>query len=179
MNYTYTLVREVLNEDEPTKVAGCNDAARYLYANCFHPSDMARESAWALMLNARNEITGRFLIGQGTDKAVQFDHKAICKVALETYAHAVVVAHNHPSGSCKPSASDIRETQNLKRILDLFKIRLLDHIIVSDKEFYSFAEERTAKAPKTAKAEPVDIFTPEDIERLNNTMQMAFAAPIL
>lgn len=182
MIYSYRIVREVLSEDTPTKVAGCNDAARYLYANCFPSSDMARESAWALMLNARNEITGRFLIGQGTDKAVQFDHKAICKVALETYACAVVVAHNHPSGSCAPSASDIRETQNLKRALDLFNISLLDHIIVADKEFYSFADERTTKAPKvrkTAKAEPVDIFTAEDIERLNNTMQMAFAAPIL
>lgn len=167
MNYTYKIVREVLNEDTPTKVAGCNDAARYLYKECYKPETMGRETCWALMLNARNEITGRFLIGQGTDKAVQFDHKAVCKVALETYACAVVVAHNHPSGSCAPSASDIRETQNLKRALDIFGISLLDHIIVTDEGFYSFAEERTCKAPERAPEEPVDIFTPEEIEWMN------------
>lgn len=173
MNYTYRIVREVLNEDAPTKVKSASDAARYLYANCFAPSDMYRESCWALMLNKANEITGQYLVSSGSDNSTIIDKKAVCRVAIGSMACAVILAHNHPSGSSKPSAKDVTETQALKRALDCFQISLLDHIVVTDEDFYSFAEERAYRAPKTAKSEPVDIFTPEDIQLMNLTLANA------
>ena len=174
MNYTFRIVREVLNEDTPTKVRGAHDAARYLYANCFRSEDMGRESVWALTLNGNNEITGQFLVSTGTDRSCILDQKAIAKVAVEAYASGVVLAHNHPSGNVRPSAKDLTETDKTRKALDLLDIRFLDHIVVTDTEYYSFAEEVTAKAPrKSRKAEPVDIFTPEDIENMNRTFALA------
>lgn len=173
MNYTYRIVREVLNEDAPTKVKSATDAARYLYANCFTSSEMYRESCWALMLNKANEITGQYLVSSGSDNSTIIDKKAVCRVAIGSLACGVILAHNHPSGHCTPSAKDIRETGELKKALDCFQITLLDHIVVTDEDFYSFAEERAYRAPETAKSEPVDIFTPEDIELMNLTLAKA------
>ena len=62
-----------------------------------------------------------------------------------TNATAIILFHNHPSGSAVPSASDINETQRLKRACDIFDIELLDHIILTDESFYSFAEETQNK----------------------------------
>ncbi|WP_335339145.1 MULTISPECIES: JAB domain-containing protein [Methylomonas] len=64
------------------------------------------------------------------------------KRCLQLNAGAVIFAHNHPSGSGAPSSADIQVTQNLKRVLDLIEVRVLDHFIVGDGEPYSFAEHR-------------------------------------
>ena len=182
MNYAYRIVREVLNEDAPTKVTQAKDAARYLYKNCYDPANMYRESSWALLLDGGHNIIGQYRLSEGCTATCNIDRKILAHVAITSLASAVVLSHNHPSGNCRPSAQDIKVTQDAKKALDCFGISLLDHIIVTDKDFYSFAEEKACKAPKqakTAKSEPVDISTAEDIKMLNNTLQMAFAAPIL
>ena len=63
-------------------------------------------------------------------------------LAGAVYAAAVILAHNHPSGSPSPSAADIKETTKLKSALDTFSISLVDHIIFAEGRYYSFADEK-------------------------------------
>lgn len=179
MIYSYTIKRKRISETSSAKVTGANIAARYLLDNCFAPSEMWRESCWALMLNAQNEIVGQFLVSQGTDNACQLDRKSITKVALETMAKGVIVAHNHPSGNVRPSSTDLNETQKLKSALDLFDIPLLDHIIVGENEFYSFSDDKPTKIRKPKPVKVEDIFTPEQVAMMNETMAKAFSTKIL
>ena len=66
----------------------------------------------------------------------------IIKNALEMLASGIILVHNHPSGNPQPGACDIKQTGILKKAAETFDISLLDHIIIADDRFYSFAEER-------------------------------------
>ena len=103
------------------------------------------EESWILLLNAAKLPLAKKMITVGTLKSTPIDHRRVIKEALLTNASAIILFHNHPSGSAVPSASDINETQRLKRACDIFDIELLDHIILTDESFYSFAEETQNK----------------------------------
>lgn len=143
--YELKLTRSVLKEGAPLKVMTANDVVRYVEKNCQPKEDQWREQSWVLTLNAGHEITGHFLLSVGGTNATMFDKKIVAKVAVDQLADAVVIVHNHPSGNCMPSRSDIKETGDIKKALDLFGIDLLDHIIIADKEYYSFASEEKTK----------------------------------
>ena len=81
--------------------------------------------------------------------STQIDHRRIIKEALLCNATAIILFHNHPSGNPAPSASDMNETNKLKKACDIFDISLLDHIILSDNSYYSFAEETQNKFEET------------------------------
>jgi DNA repair protein RadC len=118
----------------------------YIEKNCQPKSEQWREMAWVLTLNKGREVTGHFLLSAGGTSSTVIDKKVVAKVAIEQLADAVILVHNHPSGNCLPSRSDIKETGDIKKALDLFGISLLDHIIIADKEYYSFAsEEKTER----------------------------------
>ena len=175
MNYLYKVVRDVINDFPGTKVTGPNDTARYLYTNCYDSATMYRENCWALFLDGQHNIIGQLEVSQGCTDACCVNIRLVVFTALQVFAKAVILSHNHPSGSCLPSARDLTVTGDLKKALSLFDIALLDHIVVTEKEWYSFDDERTVKAPrKSRKAEaPADIFTPEDIEMMNKTFALA------
>lgn len=144
--YEIKLVRSVLKEGATFKVMTANDVVRYVEKNCQPKEDQWREQSWVLTLNAGNEITGHFLLSVGGTSSTVIDKKVVAKVAIDQLADAVILVHNHPSGNCLPSRSDIKETGDIKKALDLFGISLLDHIIIADKEYYSFAsEEKTER----------------------------------
>ena len=103
------------------------------------------EESWILLLNSAKLPLAKKMITVGTLKSTPIDHRRVIKEALMTNATAIILFHNHPSGSAVPSASDINETQRLKRACDIFDIELLDHIILTDESFYSFAEETQNK----------------------------------
>lgn len=103
------------------------------------------EESWILLLNSAKLPLAKKMITVGTLKSTPIDHRRIIKEALLTNATAIILFHNHPSGSVVPSVSDINETQRLKRACDIFDIELLDHIILTDESFYSFAEESQNK----------------------------------
>ena len=103
------------------------------------------EESWFLLLNSAKLPLAKKMITVGTLKSAPIDHRRVIKEALMTNATAIILFHNHPSGSAVPSASDINETQRLKRACDIFDIELLDHIILTDESFYSFAEETQNK----------------------------------
>jgi len=69
------------------------------------------------------------------------DSRLIFKQALELSATGLILCHNHPSGTLKPSASDISLTNKIKKGGDVLDIKVLDHLIITEKEYYSFADE--------------------------------------
>ena len=103
------------------------------------------EESWILLLNSAKLPLAKKMITVGTLKSTPIDHRRVIKEALMTNATAIILFHNHPSGSAVPIDSDINETQRLKRACDIFDIELLDHIILTDESFYSFAEETQNK----------------------------------
>ncbi len=76
----------------------------------------------------------------GVDSTI-FDVKTIVRKALVYSASAVIISHNHPSGSANPSTADIKQTEALHKALKYMEINLLDHVIITDESFYSICDE--------------------------------------
>jgi DNA repair protein RadC len=103
-------------------------------------ADLPHEEFWVLFLNRANKVIDQTRITQGGVTGTIFDIKMIMKSAIEKLASSIIICHNHPSGNPKPSEQDIKITQKLKEASQLFEITLLDHIIITDAECYSFAD---------------------------------------
>jgi DNA repair protein RadC len=104
-------------------------------------SDLHHEEFWAIYLNRNNSIIHYAKIGQGGISATIADIRIILKTAIEQLASGIIICHNHPSGNIKPSESDISLTNRIKEAAKLLEINLLDHIIFTDKSYFSFADE--------------------------------------
>ena len=103
--------------------------------------DLPHEEFWLLILNRANLVIKKELISRGGVSGTVVDTKIIFKVAVENYACSIIICHNHPSGNLKPSEADVRITKNIKEAGKLMDIPLLDHLIITENEFYSFADE--------------------------------------
>lgn len=99
------------------------------------------EVFWILILNRANHLISRCCISEGGVSGTVVDPKKIFKVALDHHASGIILGHNHPSGNLRPSESDIRITSNLLEGGKLLEISVLDHLIVTDDGFFSFADE--------------------------------------
>ena len=104
-------------------------------------NDLDHEESWVLYLNNCNRPLGKLMITVGSIASTIIDHRRIVKQALLCNATRIILFHNHPSGNPLPSKADITETEKLKKACDLFEISLLDHIIIAEDSFYSFADE--------------------------------------
>lgn len=100
--------------------------------------DLKHEECWAIYLTNSNRIIERTRISQGGVQATVVDQRLVVKRALELLSTRLIVVHNHPSGSAAPSGADCDITQKIKEATRLFDIQLLDHIIISATENYSF-----------------------------------------
>ena len=111
-------------------------------ADIFQPllSDLAHEEFWILYLNRSNKVIDRNKLSQGGISGTVTDVRIVMKRAIECLASGIIVCHNHPSGNLNPSESDSRITQKIKEAGNLMDIQLLDHLIISDKDYYSFAD---------------------------------------
>ena len=111
--------------------------------NFFHPllGDLEHEEFWLLMLNRANRVLGRFKVSQGGLSGTVIDTRIILKKALDNLASSIIVCHNHPSGNKQPSDADVKITEKLKKAAEILEIKLLDHIIIADKSYFSFADE--------------------------------------
>ncbi len=109
----------------------------------FHPilADLPHEEFWILLLNRSNKVVDRQKISQGGISGTVTDVRLILKAAIDKGASAIALIHNHPSGNAKPSEPDISITQKIKESGNLMDITLIDHIIVTDGSYYSFADE--------------------------------------
>jgi len=111
-------------------------------ADIFQPilSDLLHEEFWVLFLNRSNRVIGRMKLSQGGISGTVTDVRLVMKKAIETLASGIIVCHNHPSGNLNPSESDSKITQKIREAGNLLDIQLLDHLIISDKDYYSFAD---------------------------------------
>jgi len=111
--------------------------------NYFYPflCDLPHEEFWALFLNRSNRIIDRFKISQGGISETIVDGKIIYKEAVSQLASYVVLCHNHPSGNHLPSPQDNTVTIRIKKGVELLDMILLDHVILTDGKYYSFADE--------------------------------------
>jgi DNA repair protein RadC len=94
-----------------------------------------------IFLNRANKITHFEVISEGGITGTIADPRIILKKALEENAVSIILSHNHPSGSLRPSYADEDLTHKVKEAAAFFDIRILDHIIVSEEGYYSFADE--------------------------------------
>jgi DNA repair protein RadC len=99
------------------------------------------EHCWVVLLDQGLHLISKECIGKGGITAVSADIRVVLRLALQKNAVNIVLAHNHPSGSLKPSREDDRTTRNLADACKIMNIRLLDHIIVGGNRYYSYAEE--------------------------------------
>jgi DNA repair protein RadC len=111
-------------------------------ADIFQPilSDLAHEEFWILFLNRSNRVINRMKLSQGGISGTVTDVRMVMKKAIEYLASGIIVCHNHPSGNLNPSESDTKITLKIKEAGTLMDIQLLDHLIISDKDYYSFAD---------------------------------------
>lgn len=103
--------------------------------------DLPHEEFWTLYLNRANEVIDNKLISRGGTTGTVIDTKIILKAGIEKLANGIILAHNHPSGNIKPSKNDIQITTKIKEAAKLIDITVLDHIIIGNNKFYSFADE--------------------------------------
>ncbi len=103
--------------------------------------DLPVEAFWVVMLNRANRIIDTHKVSQGGISATVVDLRLVMQKAIEKLASGLVLVHNHPSGNLEPSEADKQLTQRIQQAAKIFDINVLDHIIIADHRYYSFADE--------------------------------------
>lgn len=123
---------------EKSVVGSSNDIAAYLRTAL---KDYRHEVFAVIFLNRANKINHFEIVSAGGITGTVADPRVILKKALEENAVSIILCHNHPSGSFKPSRADEELTTKIKEAAKYFDIKVIDHIIVSEDGYYSFADE--------------------------------------
>lgn len=137
---------ETKKEFSGQKLKNASDVVKIMDA--LLPKDIDHEECWAIFTRRNNAVISLRQVTVGNLFSVIFDVRRIAKYALLADAAGVIVCHNHPSGDETPSKADVQQTEKLRDALKLFEIELLDHVILADESFYSFADENSIKRPK-------------------------------
>lgn len=119
-------------------VQSSKDACLLFYASL---CDLPHEELWIALLNRNNKVVEKSRISQGGTSETTADLRIILKAAVTNLASGIILCHNHPSGALHPSTQDDALTRRLASSAKLLDIRLLDHIIISDSGYYSYADE--------------------------------------
>ena len=131
-------VRRNMAENKKETVQSSKDIAQYLKAQLQYKK---HEVFAVVFLNRSHKINHFEIISEGGITGTVADPRIILKRALEHDAVSIVLCHNHPSGSLKPSRQDEELTEKIKEASKFFDIKVLDHIIVSEEGYYSFADD--------------------------------------
>lgn len=130
--------RQLSDLRERPRITGSRDAFQAVASLL---TDLHHEEFWVLMLNKANEVFARERLSTGGMAGTVVDVKMLFKAALDARAAAVIALHNHPSGNLQPSQADIDLTRRLRKAGEMLDLPLLDHLIVSERGYYSFADE--------------------------------------
>ncbi|MEO1260807.1 MAG: DNA repair protein RadC [Bacteroidota bacterium] len=103
--------------------------------------DHPHEEFWMLLLNKSNKVIGKIQMSTGGTSATIVDIKILFRKAIEGQATSIVVCHNHPSGRLRPSEADLDLTKKIKESGKILGVHLLDHLIIGDGGYFSFADE--------------------------------------
>lgn len=130
--------RKEQDPEEKPKITSSKDAFDLLKGDLM---DLPKEEFWVLLMNRANRVIKKKRVSEGGVSGTVADPKIIYKLALEELASGIIVAHNHPSGNLQASQSDIDLTKKLKEAGKFLEIQLLDHIIIANQKYLSFADE--------------------------------------
>ena len=121
-----------------TIVAACEAVYGFM-----HPKmqDLDTEEAWVLLMNQRFRLIKAVRLSHGGLSETAVDVRVILREALLANATVLTLVHNHPSGTCRPSGDDDRLTFKLKKACETMRIYMVDHVIVTDGKYFSYAEE--------------------------------------
>jgi DNA repair protein RadC len=122
----------------PEFISGSKDAYLYIKRQLV---DLNHEEFWIILTARSQKIITKELISRGGLSNTVIDPKIIFGLALQHQASHIILVHNHPSGNLKPSHNDVILTKNLVAAGNMLEIKIMDHLIISDKAFYSFADE--------------------------------------
>lgn len=103
--------------------------------------DETVEYFYAVLLNRSNMVIRKQLISQGGSSATVVDPKVVFKHAMDHFASAMILVHNHPSGQLRPSDHDLRLTRRLVEAGKSLELPILDHVIFTDVGYFSFSDE--------------------------------------
>ncbi len=131
--------RRMLEEANALAKMTCSKDAYLQFAPIL--DDLLHEEFWILLLNRNNIILGKHRISSGGISGTIADPKMIFKHAIQSAATGIVLCHNHPSGNLKPSSQDLHLTKNISEAGKLLEILVFDHIIIGNKQYFSFADE--------------------------------------
>lgn len=108
-----------------------------------HPllCDLPHEELWVVLINRSCQVIEKVKISQGGTSETSADLRLILKAAISALASSIILCHNHPSGSIRPSREDDQLTERLKSAARLIDINLLDHIVIGDGNYYSYSDE--------------------------------------
>lgn len=130
--------RRAAESIEIKKITSSNDVFRILQPLI---GDLYYEEFWVLYLNNNNQILHKKQLSRGGINGTVVDVRMVFQPAFEYHATAIIVAHNHPSGKLKESQSDLIMTNALKQAGKLLQINVLDHLIITERGYFSFQDE--------------------------------------
>ena len=122
------------------KITCSKDASDIFKENWSSDTLQYYEEFKILLLNRSNAVLGILAVSKGGVSGTVTDVRIVFQAALKSNASGIIVCHNHPSGNLNPSESDTKITQKIKEAGNLLDIQLLDHLIINDEDYYSFAD---------------------------------------
>jgi DNA repair protein RadC len=125
--------------EPPVIVTSLDAYAAFREFFCFNTINI-QEQFVVLYLNKAHRLIGGYKLSKGGITGTVADVRLILSVALKTLATAIIIAHNHPSNNLQPSMNDESVTRKIKKAADLMEIDLLDHLILSVDNYYSFGD---------------------------------------
>jgi DNA repair protein RadC len=131
--------RKSLTEPETRfKIGSSHDAFKIFYP---HLCDLQHEELWVALTSRSSRVIEKVKISQGGTGETPADLRLILKAAINSTCHGIIMCHNHPSGSTQPSPQDDLLTSRLIKAAELMGVKLLDHIIICDQYYFSYADE--------------------------------------
>lgn len=121
-----------------TKVSASKDVFELLYPLM---GELQHEEFWIVYLNNSNKVIHKSQLSKGGITGTLVDVRLVLKQALDLGAVGIILAHNHPSGTLKPSVADKQITQKLKKAVEALDIKILDHLILAQHHYFSFADQ--------------------------------------
>lgn len=129
--------RKLEDAKQFTKITSSRDVFELMHS---YLGELPHEEFWILYLNNSNKVLQKIQLSKGGITGTLVDVRLVLKTALEVGAVSLILLHNHPSGTLKPSQSDKDLTLKLKRASEHLDIKVLDHLIITETNYYSFAD---------------------------------------
>ena len=134
--------KDRVTSDKWVKIKGSQSAATFIYDYWDKSTIEVHESFKVLLLNNANKVKGVFELSKGGITGTLADLRVLLAVIVKSLSVAIILTHNHPSGTLKPSSTDKKITDKIKTATALFDVRVLDHIIITPNgDYFSFADD--------------------------------------